>query len=177
MTQKMQYYIQIIDRLNERIGKTVSWLTVILILITCYDVVVRYIFRESSVAFQEIEWHLFAILFLMGGAYTLKTDDHVRVDIFYTKFSVEKKALVDFIGSIIFLIPFCLLTIYSSKDFVVNSFLVKETSPDAGGLPARYILKAFIPLSFFLLFLQGIALCFKSYLNLKKTNKPAGSNA
>lgn len=173
----MKSYIQIIDRLNEKIGKTISWLTIILVLVTCYDVIVRYIFRESSVAFQEIEWHLFAILFLMGGAYTLKTDDHVRVDIFYTKFSVEKKALVDFIGSIIFLIPFCLIAIYSSKDFVVNSFLIKETSPDAGGLPARYILKSFIPISFFLLLLQGIALCFKSYLNLKKTNKSIESNA
>jgi len=166
----MKSYIRIIDKLNERIGRGVSWLTIILVLVTCYDVVVRYVFRESSVAFQEIEWHLFAILFLVGGAYTLKIDDHVRVDIFYTKFSTERKALVDFVGSIIFLIPFCLLAIYASKDFVVNSFLVKETSPDAGGLPARYILKAFIPLSFFLLLLQGIALCFKSYLNLKKTN-------
>jgi len=172
----MKSYIRIIDKLNERIGSAVSWLTIILVLVTCYDVVVRYVFRESSVAFQEIEWHLFAILFLVGGAYTLKIDDHVRVDIFYTKFSTERKALVDFVGSIIFLIPFCLLAIYASKDFVVNSFLVKETSPDAGGLPARYILKAFIPLSFFLLLLQGIALCFKSYLNLKKTNNSLETN-
>lgn len=173
----MKPYIEIIDRLNERIGKWVSWLTIVLVLVTCYDVIVRYIFRESSVAFQEIEWHLFAIIFLMGGAYTLKIDDHVRVDIFYTKFSVEKKALVDFIGSIIFLIPFCLMAIYSSKDFVVSSFIIKETSPDAGGLPARYILKAFIPLSFVLLLLQGIALCFKSFLKLKKPNNSVESNA
>ena len=173
----MKSYIEIIDKLNERIGKTVSWLTIILVLVTCYDVVVRYIFRESSAAFQELEWHLFAILFLVGGAYTLKIDDHVRVDIFYSRFSKEKKALVDFVGSILFLIPFCLVVIYSSKDFVVNSFLVNETSPDAGGLPARYILKAFIPFSFFLLLLQGIALCFKSFLNLKKTNNSAESNA
>ncbi len=172
----MKSFIQIIDKLNERIGKTVSWLTIILVLVTCYDVVVRYVFRESSAAFQEIEWHLFAILFLVGGAYTLKIDDHVRVDIFYTRFSKEKKALVDFVGSILFLIPFCLIAIYSSKDFVVNSFLVKETSPDAGGLPARYILKAFIPFSFFLLLLQAIALCLKSFLTLKKTNNSLEAN-
>jgi TRAP-type mannitol/chloroaromatic compound transport system permease small subunit len=168
----MKSYIKIINKLNERIGTAVSWLTLALVLITCYDVIVRYVFKESSVAFQELEWHLFSIIFLAGASYTLKIDDHVRVDLFYSRFSENKKALVDFIGSVIFLIPFCLLVIYSSKDFVINSFLMKETSPDAGGLPARYIIKAFIPVSFFLLLLQGIALTFKSFIVLKTGNNP-----
>lgn len=172
----MKSYIKIINKLNERIGKAVSWLTLALVLITCYDVIVRYVFRESSVAFQELEWHLFSIIFLLSAAYTLKIDDHVRVDLFYSRFSENKKALTDFIGSVIFLIPFCLLVIYSSKDFVVNSFLMKETSPDAGGLPARYIIKAFIPVSFFLLLLQGIAVTFKSFTTLKTKNNPAEIN-
>jgi TRAP-type mannitol/chloroaromatic compound transport system permease small subunit len=168
----MKFYIRIIDRLNEKIGIAVSWLTVVLVLVTCYDVVVRYIFKESSTAFQELEWHLFAVIFLASAAYTLRIDEHVRVDLFYSKFGKKKKALIDFIGSVLLLIPFCLLVIYASKDFVINSFLMKETSPDAGGLPARYIIKAFIPVSFFLLLLQGIALTFKSFLNLKSENKP-----
>ena len=166
----MNSYIKIIEKLNYKIGTIVSWFTILLVLVTCYDVIVRYIFKESSVAFQELEWHLFAVIFLASAAYTLKIDEHVRVDIFYSRFSNKRKALVDFIGSILFLIPFCLLVIYSSKDFVINSFLYKETSPDAGGLPARYILKAFIPFSFFLLLLQGFALTFKSFLNLKTKN-------
>ncbi len=172
----MNSLIKNIDNLNTKIGKAVSWLVLILIFVTCYDVAVRYIFEESSAAFQELEWHLFAIIFLTSAAYTLKMDDHVRVDLFYSKFSIKNKALVDFIGSILLLIPFSLLVIWSSKDFVINSFLIKETSPDAGGLPARYILKAFIPLSFLLLLLQGIALTLKSYLNLKSQSKTAEQN-
>jgi TRAP-type mannitol/chloroaromatic compound transport system permease small subunit len=176
MTFNMKSYIQIIDKMNEKIGAAVSWLIIVLVLVTCYDVIVRYVFRESSVAFQELEWHLFAVIFLIGAAYTLKTDDHVRVDIFYSRFSKERKALIDFVGSILFLIPFTLMVIYSSKDFVSNSFLIGETSPDAGGLPARYIVKAFIPFSFFLLLLQGIALSFKSFLNLKTKNNLSEKN-
>lgn len=160
-------YIKFIDKLNEKVGSLTSWLTALLVLVVSYDVVVRYIFGESSVGLQEFEWHLFALIFLVAAAYTLKMDDHVRVDVFYTKFSPKKQALVNFLGSIIFLIPFCLLVIYSSQDFVSLSFRIGETSPDAGGLPARYILKAFIPISFFLLLLQGIALALKSFLQLK----------
>jgi TRAP-type mannitol/chloroaromatic compound transport system permease small subunit len=172
----MKSYIRVIDKLNEKVGTAVSWLTIVLVLVTCYDVIVRYIFKESSVAFQELEWHLFAVIFLAGSAYTLKMNEHVRVDIFYSRFSKEKKALIDFIGSILFLIPFTLMVIYSSKDFVINSFLIDETSPDAGGLPVRYIVKAFIPLSFFLLLLQGVALSFKSFLNLKTKNNLSEAN-
>ena len=160
-------YINFIDKLNEKIGSLTSWLTALLVLVVSYDVMVRYVFGESSVGLQELEWHLFALIFLVAAAYTLKMDDHVRVDVFYTKFSPKKQALVNFLGSIIFLIPFCLLVIYSSQDFVSLSFRIGETSPDAGGLPARYILKAFIPISFFLLLLQGLALALKSFLQLK----------
>jgi len=161
-------YINFIDKLNEKVGSLTSWLTVLLVLVVSYDVVVRYIFGESSVGLQEFEWHLFALIFLLAAAYTLKIDDHVRVDVFYTKFSSKKQALVNLLGSLLFLIPFCLLVIYSSQEFVSLSFRMGETSPDAGGLPARYILKAFMPISFFLLLLQGISLALKSFLQLKE---------
>ncbi|RPI75843.1 MAG: TRAP transporter small permease subunit, partial [Ignavibacteriales bacterium] len=108
----MESFIKLVDKLNNKIGIAVSWLTVVLVLITCYDVAVRYIFEESSAAFQEIEWHLFAIIFLAAAAYTLKSDDHVRVDLFYSRFPIKRKALIDFIGSILFLIPFCMLVIW-----------------------------------------------------------------
>lgn len=169
----MKSFIRIIDKLNTKTGAAVSWLTIVLVLVTCYDVIVRYVFKESSVAFQEFEWHLFSIIFLAGAAYTLKIDEHVRVDLFYSKFSDKRKALIDFSGSVLFLIPFCLLVIWSSKDFVINSFIMKETSPDAGGLPARYIIKSLIPVSFFLLLLQGISLALKSFIKLKSRHNPA----
>lgn len=160
-------YIKIIDKLNTKIGVITSWLTFVLVLVTCYDVFTRYILNESSIALQELEWHLFGVIFLMAAAYTLIKDDHVRVDVFYSRFSERKKAWVNFLGAVIFLIPFCILAIYASKDFVINSFLFKETSPDAGGLPARYILKSFIPISFIFLLLQGISLAFKSFIEIK----------
>ena len=167
-------YIKFIDKLNTKLGVITSWLTFILVLVTCYDVFTRYILNESSIALQELEWHLFAVIFLMAAAYTLLKDEHVRVDGFYSRFSEEKKAWINFLGAIFLLIPFCILAIYTSKDFVINSFLFKETSPDAGGLPARYILKAFIPVSFIFLLLQGISLAFKSFLEIKNQRKPKG---
>ncbi len=162
-------YINFIDKLNERIGDVNSWLTSVLVLVVSYDVIVRYLFGQSSVGLQELEWHIFALIFLLAAAYTLQIDEHVRVDVFYTRFSVKNKAWIDFIGSVIFLIPFCIIVILSSYEFIEISVRVGETSPDAGGLPARYILKSVIPISFFLMLLQGIALAFKSLLKIKES--------
>jgi len=160
-------YIKFIDKLNSKLGYYTSWITLLLVLITCFDVFTRYVLNESSVALQELEWHLFSVIFLMAASYTLITDDHVRVDVFYSRLSEKQKAWINLFGSIIFLIPFCVLVIYSSQNFVITSFQLKETSPDAGGLPARYILKSFIPISFMFLTLQGISLAFKSFLQIK----------
>ncbi len=163
----IESYIKIIDRLNTQLGKAISWLTLVLMLIVCYDVFTRYALKESSVALQELEWHLFAIIFLMAAAYTLIVDDHVRVDVIYTTLSERKQAWINLIGSLIFLIPFCIVVIISTKNFVSLSFMMRETSPDAGGLPARYIIKGMIPVSFVFLLLQGIALAFKSIITIK----------
>lgn len=163
----------IIDAFNKKIGHAVSWLSLLLVIVVCYDVVVRYVFKESSVALQELEWHLFAIIFMAAAGYTLLVDEHVRVDVIYTRFSFKTQAWINFFGSLIFLIPFCAVIIISSYDFVVNSFLNSETSPDAGGLPARYLLKALIPVSLFLLLIQGISQAIKSFFILKeKTSQP-----
>ncbi|MCF6268743.1 MAG: TRAP transporter small permease subunit [Melioribacteraceae bacterium] len=160
-------YVEFIDKTNATIGKYTSWLTTALVLVVVFDVVTRYVFNESSVAIQELEWHLFAILFLMGAAFTLQNDNHVRVDLFYSKFGVKQKAWLNIAGTIVFLIPFTLLIIYASHNYVLNSFALNESSPDPGGLPARYILKAFIPISFTLLLLQSFSLLFKSILEIK----------
>ena len=162
-----------IDHLNEKAGIFTGWLTVVLVLLVCYDVFTRYLLQSSSTGVQELEWHLFAVIFLIAAAYTLKHDKHVRVDILYIKLSPAKKAWINFFGSIIFLIPFSILIIYTSKDFVINSFLIGETSPDPGGLPARYILKACIPLAFLLLLLQGVSLAIKSFNDARHETQDA----
>lgn len=162
----LQQYIRVVDRLNETIGRGVVWLSSFLVLVVCYDVFTRYILKTSSVAVQELEWHIFAVLFLIAAAYSLKHDRHVRVDVFYLKFSERGKAWVDFLGSLVFLVPLCIVAILASQQFVLNSFRIGEISPDPGGLPARYLLKAAIPLGFFLLLLQALSLSFRSLLTL-----------
>lgn len=151
-----------IDLLNEKIGVSVSWLTSILVVLVCLDVVTRYVFNSSSIAIQELEWHIFSVIFLLAAAYTLKHDRHVRVDLFYHRMSEKNKARVNFLGHLFSMIPFSLLVIWSSQDFVMNSFNAGEVSGDPGGLPYRFIIKACIPLGFFLILLQSLSLLFKS---------------
>ena len=151
-----------VDRVNERVGTFVGWLTTLMVVVVCYDVFTRYLLKKSSIAVQELEWHLFAAVFLLGAAYTLKHDRHVRVDVLYVTFSAKQRAWVNLLGATIFLIPFSVLVIVTSWSFVSVSFAVGETSPDPGGLPARYVLKACLPLGFVLLLLQSIALIARS---------------
>ena len=156
--------------MNSKIGYYVSWLTGLLVLIVSFDVFTRYFLKESSVAVQELEWHVFALIFLMGAAYTLKADEHVRVDIFYSRLSEKKKAWINFVSTLLFLIPFCIIIIYSSLDYVTTSFSIFESSPNPGGLHARYLLKAVIPISFFFILLQGFSLLLKSLLVILNTS-------
>jgi TRAP-type mannitol/chloroaromatic compound transport system permease small subunit len=163
----MNNIINTIEYIQEKIGIGVSYIAALLVLVVSYDVVSRYLFSISSLALQELEWHLFSILFLLSAGWTLKHDKHVRIDLLYNKFSPNYRNFINIIGVLIFIIPFCLIMIWSSIDFVTTSFSVGETSPDAGGLPARYLLKAILPLSFVLLLFQGIAMMMKSIIALK----------
>ncbi len=158
----MQYFIKLaryIDNLSESIGRAASWLVIAMVLLVCYDVTMRFVFLQGSVALQELEWHLFALVFLLGGAYTLKHDGHVRVDILSNSkwMTTKRYAWINIFGAAIFLIPFCFLVIISSIDFVANSIKFSESSPDPGGLPYRYLLKSVIPIAFIFLLLQGVA--------------------
>ncbi len=153
----MKKIIDLIDRLNLWVGKAISWLVVVLVLLIVFDVILRYLFNIGSVANAEMEWHLFGAIILLGLGYAYQQDRHVRVDVFYQRFSPKRKEWVNLIGTLIFLLPFCVVAAYKSWPFVVSSFEIRETSPDPGGLPARYIIKSAIPIGFVLLGLQGIA--------------------
>lgn len=139
-------------------------MSLLLVLITVYDVTLRYFFKSGSIAVQELEWHLFAVIFLVSMGYTLAADEHVRVDIFYGKMSRRGKAIVNVLGCLFFLIPFCILGVWASAPFVENAFTIAEISPDPGGLPHRFIIKAAIPLGFFFLGLQALAMLFREIL-------------
>jgi TRAP-type mannitol/chloroaromatic compound transport system permease small subunit len=141
-----------------------------MVLLICYDVTMRYSFHQGSVALQELEWHLFALIFLLGSAYTLKHNNHVRVDILYQSqyLSNKHRALINIFGILLFLIPFCVLILITTWPFVENAYYYLEGSPDPGGLPYRYLLKGSILVAFTLLILQGLAELLRNYLILTK---------
>ena len=153
------------SQINEWVGRATAWLTGLLMMLVCYNVAARYLFNNSKAWRTELEWHLFALIFLLGAGYALKHDKHVRVDLFYANFSEKGKALVNFLGTLIFLIPWCAIIIYASSKYAHNSWLINEGSPD-NGLPARYLIKSAITLGMGLLLLQAIALLINSLSTL-----------
>ena len=150
-----------VDRVNGWIGSGIRWLVLAMVLIGSYNAVVRYLGRSlernlSSNAYIEAQWYLFSLLFLLGGAYALSRDSHVRVDVIYSRLSERAQGWIDLLGTLLFLIPFCLYGLWVSWPWVVNSWQVREISPDPEGLP-RYPLKAMLLVAFGLLLLQAIA--------------------
>lgn len=165
----MQFLLKLargIDWLNEKIGHGVYWLGLLMILIGVYNATARYLGafigeNLSSNAYLEAQWYLFGAIFLLGASYTLRHNDHVRVDVLYGKLSERGKAWVDLLGSLIFLIPFCVIVLWLSLDWVAFSWRILETSSNPGGLP-RYPIKTVIPIAFALLTLQGISQAIKA---------------
>lgn len=152
---------QWIDAVNERIGQIAYWLVLVMLGIGCWNVVGRYVGQWlgrslSSNSLIESQWYLFSLIFLMGAAYTLKHNDHVRVDMFYSRWSEKRKALANLIGTGLFLLPFCVLVIMFSWKVILISWQSWEMSPDPGGLP-RYPIKSVIIVSFLSLMAQGLS--------------------
>ncbi len=148
---------QLIDSTIDWIGRSVSWISLLLILLICIDVVMRYFLNTSKIWMVELEWHLFSILFLFGASYTLLHDKHVRVDLFYENYSDKHKRLVNAIGILFLVIPWCIIVLSTSWDYASNSFSFRENSPQPGGLPARYIIKYVIFFGYLLLLLQALS--------------------
>jgi TRAP-type mannitol/chloroaromatic compound transport system permease small subunit len=155
-----------IDTLNQWVGRGVSWVTLALVLVVFVDVVMRYLFNTSFVFTQELEWHLFGFIFLMGAGYTLLHDGHVRVDIIYQRVGLKPRAWINLCGVILFLIPGCIMVITTSFKFALNAFEIMEGSPDPGGIPFRFVIKSCIPVGFTLLLLQGISLGMHSVMQI-----------
>jgi TRAP-type mannitol/chloroaromatic compound transport system permease small subunit len=158
--------ITIADKLERFIdftGRSVSWLSLLMVVTTFVVVVMRYLFDSGSIAIQESVAYMHAILFLVGAAWTLQQDAHVRVDIIYAKCSAKTRALIDFGGSAILLLPLTLFIAYISWEYVADSWDVLEGSREAGGLPGVFILKSFILVMSALLVLQAIANMLKAF--------------
>lgn len=146
-------------------GHLCAWLLLALVVATTYDVAMRYVFEAGSVAVQEAEWHLFAAIFLLAAASTLRADNHVRVDLVYrSRFVSERvRGVIDWCGTLFALLPFCALVIWASLPFVIDAWVHHEMSPDPGGLSQRWAVKAMIPLGFLLLALEGVARLLKPF--------------
>jgi TRAP-type mannitol/chloroaromatic compound transport system permease small subunit len=138
-------------RLNRVWGKILSIVFLLMTVNVFFDVVMRYAFHNSSVAMQELEWHLFAIGILFGVSVSLIDEAHVRVDFLYDRFPVRTKAIINIIGTVFFLLPLALLIFFGSLHFAGDSYKIGEISENPGGLPYRYLIKSMIPLSFALL--------------------------
>jgi len=147
--------LEIIDKLTRYISYLTAVVLAFLVLLVVFDATNRYLFSEGSTALQELEWHFFDVVILLSIAFTLRHNAHVRVDIFYEKFSQKMKLVVDIITSLFFIFPLSILIIYIGIGFVEMSFVQHEASSDPGGLEYRWIVKSLMPIAFVLLILQA----------------------
>jgi len=149
-----------IDAFSEVIGKALLWLVLISTLISSGNAIVRYGLNRSSNAWLEIQWYMFAAMFLLAAGYAMRHNQHVRVDLFYHRYSERVQAWVDLIGTALFLIPTSVIMLYLSIPNVVRSYNIHEMSPDAGGL-LRWPVKVLVPIGFALLAIQAVSELFK----------------
>jgi TRAP-type mannitol/chloroaromatic compound transport system permease small subunit len=167
LDDRLKRVVGLLDALAERVGRLVSWLVLVMVLVTFLVVVMRYAFGFGRIWIQELSTWAHAFVFLLAAAYTLKHDEHVRVDLFYKSASLKRRALVDLAGTLLLLVPTFLLVLWGSWSFAASSWRIGESSGETGGLPALYLLKAAIPLMAILLLVQAAALIARSVLGLR----------
>ncbi|WP_300456154.1 TRAP transporter small permease subunit [Desulfobacula sp.] len=160
--QTVKKAILLCDKINEWIGSVIVTSAVFFFILVIFsNVIMRYVFNTSFVFMAELEWHVFAFIFLVGAGYTLLHDGHVRVDIFYSTMDRKKQALINFLGVLFFLIPSCYVVLTTTIPWVIVAYEIGEVSID-GGIPARFLIKAALPVGYFLMLIQGLSLCVKS---------------
>jgi TRAP-type mannitol/chloroaromatic compound transport system permease small subunit len=157
-------------RTSRLIGRIMAIVFLMMMVNIFYDVIMRYFFHNSSVAMQELEWHLFSVFILFGVPVALLEEGHVRVDFLYDRFSIQKKAVINIVGTVFFLLPLACLIFFGSFEFVRDSYAINEISENPGGLPYRWVVKAMIPLAFGMLILAAVGYTIKN-INLYRQGK------
>lgn len=155
-----------VDRAVDGIGRAASWLTLAIVVLMAVNVLLRYAFSIGSVWAQELEWHLLAPLVLFGMTYALNKGEHVRVDVFYARYSLRGQAAVDLLSALLAVAIAALMVRYSIG-YVMQSYSIDEISSDPGGLTHRWVLKALIPIGFALFGLQAAAQGVRAWLRLR----------
>ncbi|MCB4743795.1 MAG: TRAP transporter small permease subunit, partial [Sulfurovum sp.] len=156
----------LLEQLSKYAGFLAAILVFVLALLVSYDALMRYLFSEGSIALQELEWHLFDVVFLLGISYALKHDKHVRVDIFFERYTHDTKVIVQILAMMLLVIPFNAMMIMYAYDMTLQSYIQHEISADPGGLGSRWIVKSILLLAFVLLMLQAISEILKAYYKL-----------
>lgn len=159
---------KILSNVIDAAGKLAGWFSLFLVILITIDVFCRYFLNLSFIWVIELEKYFFAFILLFGAAYTYKNDKHVRVDLFYSKLNPKSKSITNLLGDLLLLLPWSLLLVWVGFSYFKFSFQINESSPQAGGLPALYILKSFISLAFLLLAFQAILQIFSFFIGLKK---------
>lgn len=147
-----------VDTVSKYTAYFTAFILALLVMLIVYDATARYLFSSGSTALQELEWHFFDVVILLSIAFTLKHNSHVRVDIFYDKFSLKTQALINILSVLFFILPLSFLIIYIGIGFVELSFMQSEASSDPGGLTHRWIVKSLMPLAFSFLALEAFSL-------------------
>jgi TRAP-type mannitol/chloroaromatic compound transport system permease small subunit len=161
-----------IDAYQDALGRGVSWLMLLMVLVVFGDVILRYLIGRTSVVTQEAEWYLFGIVYLMAAGYTMLWNEHVRVDILYSRWSPRRKAWTDLVLLVVMFFPACLMIVYTTWPFFRASLAVMEGSPDPGGIPLRWALKAVIIMAFVNLMIQGLSQAIKNYYVARGWEEP-----
>lgn len=164
----MQNIINKMESITEFNGKVAMWAALALIALVLYDTLARYLFSSGSIALQELEWHIHDVLFLLGISYALKHNAHVRVDLFYEKYSEKLKAWINIIGVVFLIIPFSVFIFYTGMEFAQDAYSYSEMSPNPGGLGYRFVIKSVISIAFALVILQAVSELLKSIQLLRE---------
>lgn len=168
-----------IDRVTGAVGRAAAWLALVMVIVGAFNAIARYLGRYvginlSSNAYLELQWYLFSMLFLLGGAWVLRENAHVRVDVLYSRLTARGQSVINIIGTVLMLVPFSVFVLWVSSPVVRNSWSIREGSPDPGGLP-RYPLKALILVCFALLLLQAVSELIKEVYRFRHGDEPAAA--
>jgi TRAP-type mannitol/chloroaromatic compound transport system permease small subunit len=163
------------ERLSDWAGRLAAVLLLLLLANVFYDVVMRYVFNDVSIGMQELEWHLYSAVFLLGIAYALTHDAHVRVDLLYERLAPRRRALVDLAGTVLLVWPFCVLVAYYGIGFAAEAWDLGERSGDPGGLPHRWVIKALVPLAFTLVLVASLGFMLRAVAVLGGSPPPGRS--
>ena len=171
----LERFADLADRINETVGRAIAWLVLAMVLLLCAQVIARNAFDWASQGLSESATRLHALVFMLGLGYTLVRDEHVRVDLLARHWSPRQKAWLELLGCALLLMPFCLLLMIGSLDYVAASWRILESSREAGGLPGVFLMKSVIPLAAFLLLLAGLSRAARAWCVLRGVAPPSAA--